>query len=83
MTSSPSTSLNRFCRSVMVGVVNSGSVNEQNMDLALTVMRAEIKDFLTGEAYADERDAVQATSVHPGYVMASVVASCVNKIRAA
>lgn len=79
----PTDSLDRFCHDIMVGVANSGSVNEQNIDQAVTVMRAEIKAFLTGDDYADERATVLANSVHPGYVMASVVASCVSKIRAA
>ena len=75
--------LDRLCHDVMTGVVKSGIVTEANMDRAITVMRAEIKAFLTGDDYADERDTVLNGSVHPGYVMASVVASCVNKIGAA
>ncbi len=75
--------LNRFCRDIMAGVVASGAVTSANIDRALMVMRAEIKDFLTGDDYADERATVLANSVHPGHVMASVVASCVIKIRAA
>lgn len=78
-----SSTLDRFCHDIMVGVANSGSVNERNIDRAVTVMRAEIKDFLTGENYADERDTMLRASIHPGYVMASLVASCVIKIRAA
>ncbi len=78
-----STSIERFCHDLMVAVVNSGSVNEQNIDRALEVMRAETKSFIFGKNYADERATVLANSVHPGYVMASVVASCISKIRAA
>ena len=74
--------LDRFAHDLIVGVVASGVVNDRNMDRAIEVMRAEAKAFLTGEEYADERDTVLVGSVHPGHVMASVVASCVIKIRA-
>ena len=77
------TSIDRFCHDLMVAIVNSGSVNEHNIDRAIEVMRAETKDFFFGENYADERATVLANSVHPGFVMASVVASCISKIRAA
>ena len=73
--------LDRFAHDLMVGVVASGVVNERNMTRAIEIMRAEAKAFLTGEEYAAERDTVLAGSIHPGYVMASVVASCVIKIR--
>ena len=75
--------IDRFAHDLMVGVVNSGVVNDRNMTRAIEVMRAEAKAFLTGDDYADERATVLANSVHPGHVMASVVASCVIKIRAA
>ena len=81
-TSTGSRAVTRFAHDLMVGVVNSGVVNDRNMTRAIEVMRAEAKAFLTGDDYADERAAVLANSVHPGHVMASVVASCVIKIRA-
>ncbi len=73
--------VDRFAHDLMVGVVASGAVNEGNMTRAIEVMRSEAKAFLTGAEYADERATVLNGSIHPGYIMASVVASCVTKIR--
>lgn len=73
--------VDRFAHDLMVGVVASGAVNHGNMTRAIEVMRAEAKAFLAGAEYADERDTILAGTVHPGYIMASVVASCVTKIR--
>lgn len=75
--------IDRFAHDLMMGVVTSGVVNDRNMTRALEIMRAEAKEFLAGETYADERAVVLAGSVHPGYAMASVVASCVLKIQGA
>ncbi len=72
--------IQQMCKAVMRGVVTSGVVNESNIDRAVEVMRAEIKSLLTGDEYASERSAVLAGTVHEGYVLASVVASCVTKI---
>ncbi len=75
------TSIARFANDLMVAVVNTGAVTADNIDLAVDVIRAEIKALLTSDDYAGERDMVLNRSVHSSYVMASVVASCVLKIR--
>ena len=51
-----------------------------NIERALQIMRAEIKEFVAGPAYADERACVQAGTVSEQVVMASLVASCILKI---
>lgn len=72
-----------ICNAVMRGVVAAGVVTDANMTAAIAIMRAEVKALLFGPGYADERAAVLARSVNEAYVVASVVASCVLKIREA
>ena len=75
--------LERLCDAVMRGVVDTGRVRAIDAPHACRVMREEIAAFLRGPEYADERAVVMAGSVHAGYVVASIVASCVLKIEAA
>jgi len=73
-----------FADSVMRGVVAAAADSvRQDIDRAIRIMRAECKAFLFGDEYADERDCVMRGSVSQRYAIASVVASCVEKIRAA
>lgn len=75
--------LERLCDAVMRGVVNTGRVRTNDAPHACRVMREEIAAFLHGPEYAGERAVVLAGAVHEGYVVASIVASCVLKIEAA
>ena len=76
----PRQTITTVSRAVMKGVADSGAINNDNMDVALHIMRTEIKAFFLDEAYADDRACIIAGSIHPGYVLASVVASCIVKI---
>ena len=69
-----------LCRAVMIGVVDSGAVTSANLDRAVAVIRAEVKALLHGAEYAPERAAVIAGTVHQGYVIRSVVSSCIGKL---
>jgi hypothetical protein len=50
---------------------------------ACGIMRDEVKALLFDARYAPEREAVVGRGINEGYVVASVAASCVLKIRAA
>lgn len=76
-----------LCNAVMRGVVASGALDGSRLDnaaldRAIAIMRAEINALLFGDKYADERDCILRGSVSQSVVVMSVVASCVNKIRA-
>ena len=64
----------------MRGVVDSGIITEDNMGLAVTVIRAEIKALLFGDEYADKREAVLHNTIHEAYVIGLVIANCITKI---
>jgi hypothetical protein len=78
--------LQNLCTTVMRGVVAAGVLDSRNDALvsrAVEIMRAEIKDFLTADCYAAERELVLHSPMNvEGVVVASMVASCVLKINA-
>jgi hypothetical protein len=53
--------------------------NESDINLAMTVMRGELKAFLTDARYADERALAQSPAGHR-LAFASLVAACVARI---
>lgn len=66
---------------VMRGVVTTGVVTEGNISDAVEVMRDEIKTLIgDGAKYEDARALVMAHSINPRYVVALVVANCVQRI---
>lgn len=73
--------VNPIAIAVMRGVVASGVVTDANMEKALEVMRAELKEFLVGETYADARACVLNKSLNERYVLGLVIAECVAKIK--
>jgi hypothetical protein len=66
---------------LMRAVVRSGVVTSAKVDVAIRVMRAELKAFLTEARYADER-ALALTGGHQ-LAMKSLVAACIAEIAAA
>ena len=75
-----SQSVEKLAQVLMKAVVNTGAVTEENAEKAVQVMRSELHEFLTGERYKNERESLLAGSVHERVVLASVVASCVERI---
>lgn len=69
-------------RRLMVAVANSGAVenNGPAMDRAVAIMREELKAFVLGEAYADERELVKTGGSQLAW--ASLVAECIRRISA-
>lgn len=63
---------------LMRAVVATGAVRSQDADLACAVMREELKAFLFGDKYADER-ALTLTG-QSGLAFASLVAECTKRI---
>lgn len=65
---------------VMRAVIASGAVTDGKIDLAVAVMRREVKAFLFEPRYADEREL--ALGGRQALALASVVATCVAEIAA-
>lgn len=74
--------IDRLSKLLMRLVVDTGAVNESNTEKAIAVMREELHEFLTGDEYKNDRESLELNSVNPEYVLKSLVASCVIKIRA-
>lgn len=81
MTADPITAL---ADTLMRAVVASGAIrrgDDRDIETAVLVMREEVKEFLAGDRYADERSLAQ-TGQHV-LAMASLTATCVTRILAA
>ena len=70
---------------VMRGVVSAGVIrntggDDDNVAAAVEIMRDEIKAFIAGDRYADERECLRNGSLHEGYVLGAIVANCVSRI---
>lgn len=72
------TNIASTAKSLMQAVVRSGAVRSQDADVACRVMREELKSFLFGEKYADER----ALTLTGGsqLAFASLTTECVRRI---
>lgn len=83
--SSSELSVSVFCNQVMRAVVAAGVVHNGNIDHAIAVMRAEVKELLFGEEYATQRAAVVGSpdGALGAAVMGTVVAACITKIKGA
>lgn len=72
-----------LCNTVMQAVVRSGAIRrgvDADIEVGIRVMREEVKAFIAGPAYADER-ALALTGGHQ-LAMSSLLASCVARILA-
>lgn len=65
---------------LMRAVVATGAVTQSNMDAALGVMRAELKEFLVGPEYADARYCAQTQSLSDATIFGLLVANTTAKI---
>lgn len=65
---------------LMRAVVATGAVTKSNTDAALQIMRAELKEFLVGEDYADARDCALRGSLSDATVFGLLVANTTAKI---
>jgi len=77
--------LDLLCNTILRAVVNASRAKltgmpDTGLKAASEIMKAEVKSFLFGDEYKNERECVLAGTVHQNTVVASVVASCVNKI---
>ena len=70
-----------LCDTVMRAVVKAGAVRsfDQDGDLAIKIMREELKSFLFDAKYADER-ALVVERGNQQLAVASLVAECVQRI---
>jgi hypothetical protein len=66
-------------------VVATGVVTNDNIDLALRTIKAEVVAFVMGDTptYADARDCIVRGSLSQATVLGLVVAECVIKIKGA
>jgi hypothetical protein len=75
--------VDQTANALMVAVARTGCVrqgNEADLDVAVKVMREELKAFLTDDKYASER-AVTLTGGQ-SLAMASLVVNCTSRILA-
>lgn len=63
---------------LMRAVVASGAVTESKVEVACAIMREELKAFVFGPTYADERELAVTGRHHIAF--AALVAACVNRI---
>ena len=87
LTKNQETTIDELCDRLMRDVVRTmteiGSpIGNKHVDAACEIMRAEMKEFIAGQAYAEEREAIRLGSIHHGVVWRSVVAGCCTKILA-
>lgn len=76
--------ITKLANAIMTGVVAT-DVIKLGDDLArpIAIIRAELKEFVCGEKYAYEREAINTGAVAERTVLASIVADCVLQIKAA
>lgn len=67
---------------LMRSVVNSGCIRSADQDAAIAVkiMREELKAFIAGDKYADERAIIQTGGHHIAF--ASLTTECIKRILA-
>lgn len=71
-----------FCNSIMRGVVATGVVTEENSKLAVKIMREEAKLFLNpkSDKYENHRKCVMLGTMSEDYIIAGIVAECVERL---
>ena len=76
--------ITRLCDAIMHAIadfsVKSGK-KVQDYAQASEVMKAEIKALLFGDEYKSERECLALGTVHQVYIIQSIVASCILKIK--
>lgn len=73
-----------LANTIMRGVIATDVIAlGDDLTRPIEIMRAEIKEFVAGEKYADERACILAGTVHESAILASVIADCVLQIKAA
>lgn len=72
-----------LCKAIQASVVETGVVTSHNVDVAIRVMRAEVKSFLTSDDHASEREVLLTNRDNGRAIFTSIVASCALKIREA
>jgi hypothetical protein len=76
--------LSSLCDSLMRSVVSAiYSSGREIMDCeqASQVLRQEMKDFLFGASYENERYCLMSGTLSEQYILASIVSSCIIKIQ--
>ena len=76
--------LTRLCDAVMHAVADFSAKSGRKVEdyaQASEVMKGEIKALLFGDEYKNERECLALGTVHQGYIIQSVVASCILKIK--
>jgi hypothetical protein len=66
-----------LCEAVMRAVVASGAVTSENVGRAVEVIRAEVKEMLTGKTYAADRVEFMNHRLSEKTMVTMVVASCI------
>ena len=75
-------SVTELCNVVMRGVVESGTISADDTracDIAVDVMREEVKAFFTADRYADEREAAVAMGTRAPLLI--LTCNCVTRIK--
>lgn len=72
-----------LCNSVMHAVaagIRNAKRKPRDLDQVVAVMRDEIKAFVFGPQYADERACVLNRSVADAWIVAAISAQCISRI---
>jgi hypothetical protein len=72
------TTIKALADRLMRAVVATGAVRKEDAELACAVMREELKEFLTGPRYADERELAKTGG--DALAFASLVTACAARI---
>ena len=73
-------SVKDLCQEVMIGVIKTGVVTDNNTGIACEIMKEEVKALFTGEKYESHRECIQSGSLHDGYILADLILECVQRI---
>lgn len=78
------TPVSKLAEAVMraaLAVITQSGKKVADVDQAVQVVTDEVREFIQGPRYADERECLKLGTVNERYIMASVVSSCVLKIK--
>jgi hypothetical protein len=73
-----------FCNQIMHAVADYAARTGNRVvdyEQASEVLKSEVKDFFFGDNYKDERECLLLGTVHQGYIITSIVASVLLKIK--
>lgn len=79
--------IQELCQGIMKSVVESGCLNDATDEKkreACEIMKRHVKDLVIGTDgnYEEHRAAVVEGTIHQGYVIADLVANCIDEINA-